>query len=116
MRLYEVQFRHLNKQDNTMVISSFSKEEVKGTIWECVGSKCLGPDWFNFHFIKKCWGMIKDDIMKVMHDFYSREVPPKGITAFFYPLSLKMTTLSPLESTNLYLLWEAYTKSLPKLC
>lgn len=85
MRLYEVQFRHLNKQDNTMVISSFSKEEVKGTIWECVGSKCLGPDWFNFHFIKKCWGMIKDDIMKVMHDFYSREVPPKGITAFFIP-------------------------------
>lgn len=79
MRLYEVQFRHLNKQDNTMVISSFSKEEVKGTIWECVGSKCLGPDWFNFHFIKKCWGMIKDDIMKVMHDFYSREVDRKSV-------------------------------------
>lgn len=53
LRLDGVRFRRMDEQDNAMLISRFSKEEVRQTCWECDGNKCSGPHGFNFHFIKK---------------------------------------------------------------
>lgn len=35
-------------------------EEVEEAVWSCKGDKILGPDGFNFNFIKSCRGFLKD--------------------------------------------------------
>nr|GEX72798.1 putative ribonuclease H protein At1g65750 family [Tanacetum cinerariifolium] len=39
--------------------SNFTMEEVRCTVWGCVGSKASGPDGFNFNFIKANWEEFK---------------------------------------------------------
>jgi len=37
-----------------MLVAQFSVEKVKQAVWECDGNKCLGPDVYNFQFVKAC--------------------------------------------------------------
>lgn len=34
--------------------------------------KAPDPDGFTMSFIQACWDVIKDDVMKVFHDFQAR--------------------------------------------
>jgi hypothetical protein len=36
------------------------------------GDKALGPDGFSMAFFQACWSVLKEDIMKVFHDFHAR--------------------------------------------
>jgi mannosylglycoprotein endo-beta-mannosidase len=47
----------------------FTEEEVRNAINQMPGDKAPGPDGFTGAFFKRCWGIIKDDIMKVVHLF-----------------------------------------------
>jgi hypothetical protein len=66
-----IQFHSLSEEDedNISLMSPFSIKEVKEVIWSSDGSKCPGPDGFNFKFLKVCWDIIKDDIMDFLHEF-----------------------------------------------
>ena len=55
VKLGNVDFNSISKKDNIMLIKSFSKGEIKRAVWECEGNKNLGPDGFNFNFIKNSW-------------------------------------------------------------
>jgi len=47
-----IDFLHINEVGNTELTKEITEEEVKGVVWECNESKSLGPDGFNFNFIK----------------------------------------------------------------
>jgi len=53
VRLDNVVFSSIDKEDNDLLVSSFSEEEIRAAIWDCEGSKSPGPDGFNFNFFKQ---------------------------------------------------------------
>lgn len=44
----------------------FLDEEIKEDVWSCDGSKSLGPNEYNFVFIKNCWNILKEEITNFM--------------------------------------------------
>jgi hypothetical protein len=47
----------------------FTEEEVKKAIDLMPSDKAPGPDGFTGAFFKKCWGIVKEDIMGAIHHF-----------------------------------------------
>ena len=51
-----------------------SEEEIKKAVWDCESSKALGPNGFNFNFIKKCWNYVGMDFIQCVSNlFYHRD-------------------------------------------
>ncbi|KAL5539045.1 hypothetical protein UlMin_044773 [Ulmus minor] len=48
----------------------FEEEEIKKTVFGCDREKCPGPDGFTGGFFQDCWDFLKDDIVKVLDEFY----------------------------------------------
>ena len=74
----------------TLLVSIFSEEEVRDAIWGCDSSKSLGPDGFNFGFIKSCWDILKKDVMNAVKDFADFGCWPRGSNASFLCLIPKV--------------------------
>jgi len=66
-------------------------------VWQCEGSKCPGPDGFNFDFIRKSWVYIKDEFVKAMALFHETGSIPKECNASFIGLVPKIKNPSKLE-------------------
>lgn len=47
-------FKKLNLEDRQTLELPFEEVEIKEVIWNCDGTKSLGPDGFSFKFIKRC--------------------------------------------------------------
>jgi mannosylglycoprotein endo-beta-mannosidase len=60
---------NLQESNLSTLGDAFSKDEVRNAINQMPSDKALGPDGFTGIFFKKCWGIIKDDIMKVIERF-----------------------------------------------
>lgn len=58
-------------------------------VWDCEGGKSLGPDRYNFSFIKTFWHILKFDFVKALKDFHSNEVISKGRNASFISIIRK---------------------------
>lgn len=89
--------RKLSDVDNNFLIAPFSEEETKEAVWLCDSGKSLGPNGFNFLFIKKFWGTIKLDMMKMIEDFHLYGKPVKGIKLSFIVLIPKKEAACELE-------------------
>lgn len=77
-KLDGVPFERLTTHNNTLLVALFEKDEIKSVVWDCDGSKCLGPDEFNFKFIKKSWDLMKGEIIRMMAEFHANGKWPKG--------------------------------------
>ncbi|XP_057780066.1 uncharacterized protein LOC130998670 [Salvia miltiorrhiza] len=75
----------------------FSVEEVKMAVWNCDSGKSPGPDGFNFLFMKRCWEVIKGDLMEVMREFHANDKLVRGSNSSFVVLIPKKTTASELR-------------------
>lgn len=56
----------------------------------CASDKALGPDGFNFEFIKRYWDLLKDDLLKFVAEFLGRAFSLQGVTHLLSPLSPKL--------------------------
>lgn len=67
----------------------FSLEQV---VLSCDGNKILGPDEFNFVFIKAFWPLIKVEVGRVLFDdfFTSGTLPKSFSSSYFLPLIPKV--------------------------
>jgi len=90
VKLTSVEFKSLYLEDSLSLIAGFSEEEVKEAMWQCDGSKSLGPDRFNINFIKSCWDTLKSDIMEAMLAFHKTGGFPKGCNASLISLIPKV--------------------------
>ena len=50
VRLDNVRFKGITREDNEMLIGVIFEAEVKEAVWNCDNSKSPGPDGFNFGF------------------------------------------------------------------
>ena len=62
---------NLESHDLQELDSPFSEEEVIEAINSMPSDKAPGPDGFTGLFFKKCWGIIKHDLMRVIQRFDS---------------------------------------------
>jgi hypothetical protein len=61
-------------------------EEVKNIVWGCDGSKCPGPDGFNFKFYRLAWDFIAQDILNIVLSCFRTGRLPKGIETTYVTL------------------------------
>ncbi|PNX70644.1 cysteine-rich receptor-like protein kinase, partial [Trifolium pratense] len=73
-------------EENDLLLQPFSEEDVREVIWNCDGNKSLGPDGYNFNFLKECWPTLKCDVMEFLNEFHRNAVLPKAVTASFLAL------------------------------
>ncbi|MCI32693.1 transposon TX1 putative protein, partial [Trifolium medium] len=59
--LDEVDFPMLSVEHNDQLTVPFSIEEIEEVVKSSDGSKCPGPDGFNFAFIKEFWELMKNE-------------------------------------------------------
>jgi len=59
----------INLEDNVVLISDFTEEEIIKVIWSMEPDKVPGPDSFTIHFYKVCWNIIKNDLQKLIKGF-----------------------------------------------
>lgn len=65
------------------LIETFLDEEVKKAIWDCESLKSLGPDDFNFCFLKEFWEVTKKDLCDFLMEFHQNGKQPRGTNCLF---------------------------------
>lgn len=68
-----MEFEHISDIERRMLEKPFSEDEVWKVLSSMKGEKALGPDGFSISFFKKCWYIVKSDLMKVFEEFYFLE-------------------------------------------
>lgn len=96
-KLEGVRFNQISELENRGLIASFLESEVNEAVWECREHKLSNLDWYNFHFIKTFWSLLKNDVMKFIGDFHTDEVFPKGANSSFISLIPKVHDPQGLE-------------------
>ncbi|GKD34943.1 RNA-directed DNA polymerase, eukaryota, partial [Tanacetum coccineum] len=64
----------------------FTKEEIKGAVWDCGLNKSPGPDGFKFCFYQRYWCLLEHDIVDVVNHFFTYFFPRKGCNSSFIAL------------------------------
>ncbi|XP_026458469.1 uncharacterized protein LOC113358980 [Papaver somniferum] len=54
--------------------NELSEEKVFGVVKQFGANKSPGPDGFSMSFYKHCWHILKDDVMRLMEEFYRKGV------------------------------------------
>ncbi|XP_028091070.1 uncharacterized protein LOC114291222 [Camellia sinensis] len=64
----------------------FTEEEIWAAIQDCDGNKAPGLDGFNLACIKKCWEIMKGDILQMMYEFHTNGKLARGVNSSFMVL------------------------------
>lgn len=121
VRLREIncQFKAFFESSAKLLEQLFTQKEVQETITSYDDNKAPGPNGFNFNFLKKQWGVIKDDIMRYVDDLYHMNSIDGCVNIFFITLVFKCASSSSLSKywpINLIgCLYKIITKALANL-
>lgn len=66
----------------------FTEEEVRFAIFQMEHNKAPGSDGFPAEFYQKFWEIIKGDLMSMIHDIHSEDIP-------LFSLNFGVITLIP---------------------
>ena len=61
----------LTAADNDMLVAPFTEKEVFDAISQMENNKAPGPDGFPAEFYKRCWHIIKGDLLPMFHDLFA---------------------------------------------
>ncbi|GJU27489.1 RNA-directed DNA polymerase, eukaryota, reverse transcriptase zinc-binding domain protein [Tanacetum coccineum] len=64
----------------------FSKEEIKGAVWDCGLDKSPGPDDYTFGFYRRFWSLIESEVVDVVNHFFHNGFYHKGGNSSFIAL------------------------------
>nr|GEV68290.1 RNA-directed DNA polymerase, eukaryota [Tanacetum cinerariifolium] len=67
----------------------FSKEEIKGSVWDCGLNKSPRPDGFTFGFYHRYWSLLEDEVVEAVNHFLNYCFRQKGGNSSFIALILK---------------------------
>ncbi|GKU89788.1 hypothetical protein SLEP1_g3882 [Rubroshorea leprosula] len=96
-KLEGVCFKQVQPEDNRQLIEAFTADEIKAAIWECDSSKALGPNGFNFRFVKSEWEVIKEDVIDFLQEFHKNSKMVRGLNYSFIVLVPKVDNLQKIE-------------------
>jgi hypothetical protein len=89
-RLDNLEFDRLNGEEATSLENPFEEKEVREVIKGMDKDKAPGPDGFSMAFFQDCWEVIKEDVMAVFEEFYTRGKFVKCINSTFISLIPKI--------------------------
>lgn len=101
----------VSDEDNLFLTAVFIEEEVLEAIYSCETLKSLGPDGFNFGFLKNFRGLYKDDLLRCLDEFYDHGKLVKGLNSSFIVLIPKKKKAVNLGAIALFLWWEVSIRS-----
>ncbi|CAH9113266.1 unnamed protein product [Cuscuta europaea] len=76
--------------DNNMLMELPQEEEVKRAVWNLNLNGAPGPDGFNGKFFKKCWHIVRSDLLKVVQEFFMGISIPKALSSILIVLIPKV--------------------------
>jgi hypothetical protein len=76
----------ISEEDCRWLEREFEESEVWEVVRHMKSDKAPGPDGFSMGFIKAYWGVLKEDIMAVFGEFYSKASFQKSLNASFIAL------------------------------
>jgi hypothetical protein len=68
------------------LVTPFSDEEIDNIVQHMKSNRALGPDGFNGLFLKKCWGIVRADFVRLCHDFHCGKASLQSINGSFITL------------------------------
>ncbi|KAI3683245.1 hypothetical protein L1987_83746 [Smallanthus sonchifolius] len=80
----------LSVSEADSLIVPFCTLEIRSAVWDCDGDRAPGPDGFNFKFLKRCWGWLELDFVKLFEEFHHSGSLNPGCTASFLALVPKL--------------------------
>ena len=92
-----MEFSSLGEDDREWLKRVFEEDEVFSAINSMNGDKAPGPDGFIIAFFQKCWGVIKEDVMRFLHEFHMEGSFEKSLNASFIALVPKKRSASNIE-------------------
>lgn len=72
-------------------------DEIKEVVFSCEWNKSPDPDGFNLEFLKKCWEVVREDMMKCIQEFHSTIMLPRALTLSFLAIVPKSYNPQGLE-------------------
>lgn len=69
-KLNGVQIKRISSFMRNWLEHPFEEEKVKKVVWSIEDEKALGPDGFSMAFFKRCWEVIKKDLMDTLKKFH----------------------------------------------
>lgn len=66
LNLQGVDFPILSEDENRILIKEIEDQKIEDAKNQCEGNKSLGPDGFNFFFIKQNWNILKYDVCQAV--------------------------------------------------
>jgi hypothetical protein len=64
----------LGTDENEILSAPFTEKEVFEAIAQMKNNKAPGPDGFSAEFYKRCWNIIKGDLMPMFHDLFNGQL------------------------------------------
>eukprot|EP00253_Pinus_taeda_P020349 PITA_20349 len=83
--------------DNSILLSPVTEEEIANIVWSMEPDKAPGLDGFSIHFYRKCWDLIKTDLIRMVHCFMRKAKIGGGISSTFLALIPKEASLSSFD-------------------
>ncbi|KAJ9564765.1 hypothetical protein OSB04_000731 [Centaurea solstitialis] len=80
----------LSREEAEFLEEPFGEDEVWLAIKDCGSNKSPGPDGFTMGFVKKFWGILKEDFMKAIRWFWESESLGPGCNSSFITLIPKV--------------------------
>ena len=78
--------RLISAQSAEWLDRPFLEEEVHYAVFQLNRDKALGVDGFTMVLYQECWDVIKEDLMKVFHEFHSFGIINQSTNATFISL------------------------------
>jgi hypothetical protein len=64
---------------NERLCQEFSNEEISDALFQIGPLKAPGPDGFPPHFFQRNWGVMKEEIITAVKEFFQSSVMPHGV-------------------------------------
>lgn len=80
----------LSPEESSSLSWPFALEEVVDEVADCDDNKSLGPDEFNFAFIKAFWDLLLPDLGSFFAEFYTNAKLSRSFSSYFVAMIPKV--------------------------
>jgi len=87
----------VSREEQEWLERPFTEAKVLQIVKQCDGDKAPNPDGFTLNFFKKCWEILREDLMQTVQNFHHNEIFEKSFNATFIALIPKKTGAEELK-------------------
>ncbi|CAL5412431.1 unnamed protein product [Camellia sinensis] len=91
------QFKNIGGRQAAELLEDFTEEEVRYVIKNSDGNKAPEPDGFNLAFYKKCWGVVKPEVLQFLREFHQNASLVSSLNSSFIALIPKVDSPSSMR-------------------